>query len=108
MEVHCKKLPNSIGWIDRFQCARRFPTTLNPTLWVDVRPLVYERKPGNGLDQKDALIYFSLRQPIELGHQTTHRHAIAKAAPNTLIRTKAPAAHRHSLERRVIRDPSTI
>ena len=62
------------------EVARRFPTTLNPTLWVDVRPLVYERNPGKGLDQKDALMYFSLRQPIELGHQTTHRHAIAKAA----------------------------
>ena len=28
------------------EVARRFPTTLNPTLWVDVRPLVYERSPG--------------------------------------------------------------
>jgi cobalt-zinc-cadmium efflux system outer membrane protein len=60
--------------------ARRFPVTLNPTLWVDVRPLVYERDPGRGLNQKDALMYFSLRQPIELGHQTTHRTAIAQAA----------------------------
>ena len=34
------------------------------------------------LDQKDALMYFSLRQPIELGHQTTHRYDIAKAAYN--------------------------
>lgn len=72
------------------EVARRFPTTLNPTLWVDVRPLAYERVPGqtlaNGnrlgprLDQKDALMYFSLRQPIELGHQTTHRYNIARAA----------------------------
>jgi len=72
------------------EVARRFPTTLNPTLWIDVRPFAYERAPGgigpNGgrtgahLDQKDALMYFSLRQPIELGHQTTHRHSIAKAA----------------------------
>jgi cobalt-zinc-cadmium efflux system outer membrane protein len=69
------------------EVARRFPTTLNPTLWVDVRPLVYERVPGQGamgprMDQKDALMYFSWRQPIELGHQTTHRHQIAKAAYN--------------------------
>src|SRR5205823_4241345 len=62
------------------EVARHFPTTLNPTLWVDVRPLVYERDPGHGLNQKDALMYFSLRQPIELGHQTTHRAAIARAA----------------------------
>ena len=69
------------------EVARRFPTTLNPTLWIDVRPLVYERVPGTRttpakLDQKDALMYFSLRQPLELGHQTTHRHAIAAAAYN--------------------------
>ncbi|MDB5351725.1 MAG: outer membrane protein [Planctomycetota bacterium] len=72
------------------EVARRFPTTLNPTLWVDVRPLAYERVPGmtlgNGgrippkLDQKDALMFFSLRQPIELGHQTRSRYHIAKAA----------------------------
>lgn len=72
------------------EVARQFPTTLNPTLWVDVRPTVYERVPpgpgpngmrtGARLDQKDALMYFSLRQPIELGHQTRHRHNIAKAA----------------------------
>ncbi len=32
------------------------------------------------MDQKDVLMYFSLRQPIELGHQTRYRYAIAKAA----------------------------
>ena len=64
------------------EVARRFPTTLNPTLWLEVRPLVYARDPGKGLNQKDAFMYFSLRQPVELGHQTTHRHAIAKAAYN--------------------------
>jgi cobalt-zinc-cadmium efflux system outer membrane protein len=72
------------------EVARRFPTTLNPTLWVDVRPWANERVPGgiapNGryrgpsIDHKDALMYFSLRQPIELGHQTRYRYAIAKAA----------------------------
>jgi outer membrane protein, heavy metal efflux system len=61
------------------EVARHFPTTLNPTLWVDVRPFVYERAPGR-LDHKDALMYFSVRQPVELGHQTTHRYAIARAA----------------------------
>ena len=81
---------NNVASPEAVEVARRFPTTLNPTLWVDVRPLVYERVPGgigaNGryagprLDQKDALMYFSLRQPVELGHQTTHRYNIAKAA----------------------------
>ena len=72
------------------EVARRFPTTLNPTLWVDIRPLVYEPVPGqfqsNGTktskhyNQLDPLYYFSLRQPIEMGNQTTHRYHIAKAA----------------------------
>jgi cobalt-zinc-cadmium efflux system outer membrane protein len=71
------------------EVARRFPTTMNPTLWIDIRPLAYERVPpevtprgvvGKHLDQKDALMYFSLRQPIELGNQRTYRHNIAKAA----------------------------
>lgn len=80
----------NVASAEAVEVARRFPTTLNPTLWVDIRPLAYERVPpthlGNGgvipqkLDQKDALMYFSLRQPIELGHQTRYRHAIAKAA----------------------------
>jgi cobalt-zinc-cadmium efflux system outer membrane protein len=73
---------NNIATPESVEVARRFPTTLNPTLWVDVRPLVYERNPGHGMDQKDALMYFSYRQPIELGHQTTYRHQIAKAAYN--------------------------
>ena len=82
----------TVATAEAVEVARRFPTSLNPTLWVDVRPLVYERMPGvtlgNGghipakLNQKDALMYFSLRQPIELGHQTTHRYHIAQAFYN--------------------------
>jgi cobalt-zinc-cadmium efflux system outer membrane protein len=80
----------NVASAEAVEVARHFPTTLNPTLWVDIRPLVYERVPptylGNGgripqkLDQKDAVMYFSLRQPVELGHQTRYRYAIAKAA----------------------------
>ena len=67
------------------EVARRFPVALNPTLWVDVRPFVYERVPRTGntppyLDQKDAFMYFSWRQPVELGHQTRYRYKIAQAA----------------------------
>ena len=81
---------SNVASAEAVEVARRFPTTLNPTLWVDVRPLTLERTPGhtqlNGrvvgpsLRNQDTLMYFSIRQPIELGHQTTHRHAIAKAA----------------------------
>jgi cobalt-zinc-cadmium efflux system outer membrane protein len=73
---------SSIASPESVEVARRFPTTLNPTLWVDVRPFVSERSGRANPDHKDALYYFSWRQPIELGHQTTHRHAIAKAAYN--------------------------
>lgn len=83
-------VPGNAASPEAVEVARRFPTALNPTLWVDVRPLGYERVPGGTtpsgrsfgprMDQKDALMYFSLRQPIELGHQTRYRYAIAKSA----------------------------
>ncbi len=85
-------VPGNTASPEAVEVARNFPTTLNPTLWVDVRPLIYERVPGGttssgrafgpSLNQKDALMYFSLRQPLELGHQTRYRYAIAKAALN--------------------------
>lgn len=80
------------------EVARRFPTTLNPTLWVDYRPitLIPPNTFGNGIagtrgphgrgnhggyyHYGQELLYLSLRQPVELGHQTTHRYGIAKAA----------------------------
>ena len=83
-------VPGNAASPEAVEVARRFPTALNPTLWVDVRPLAYERVPGGiapsgryvgpRLDQKDVLMYFSLRQPIELGHQSRYRYAIAKSA----------------------------
>ena len=42
--------------------------------------IVFEPAPGGGYGRKDPFVYISWRQPIELGHQPTHRHAIAKAA----------------------------
>lgn len=79
------------------EVARRFPTALNPTLWVDYRPitLIPPNTFGNGLagtrgphghnhggyyHYGQQLLYLSLRQPVELGHQTTHRYHIAQAA----------------------------
>lgn len=71
------------------EVARHFPTTLNPTLWFDLRPLVLippdtfvssGRRNGPYYHVGQVYFYFSLRQPLELGHQTTHRYHVAKAA----------------------------
>jgi cobalt-zinc-cadmium efflux system outer membrane protein len=87
------------------EVARHFPTALNPTLWVDLRPItliprdtfgsaVGGSTPGTGgatgttpkptshpfYHNGNVYFYISLRQPIELGHQTTHRYNIARAA----------------------------
>jgi cobalt-zinc-cadmium efflux system outer membrane protein len=76
------------------EVARHFPTTLNPTLWLDYRPITlvpngtfgtgpqsHAGASGNNFyHYGQDYIYVSLRQPIELGHQTTHRYHIAQAA----------------------------
>ena len=73
------------------EVARHFPTTLNPTLWIDYRPMILIPfqpfgGPGGAARQGpyyhwgQQYVYLSLRQPIELGHQTTHRYHIAQAA----------------------------
>jgi cobalt-zinc-cadmium efflux system outer membrane protein len=77
------------------ETARHFPTTLNPTIWLDYRPitLVPNGTFGTGGTHGTAsgnnyyhygqdYFYASLRQPVELGHQTTHRYHIAQAAYN--------------------------
>ncbi len=81
------------------EVARRFPTTLNPTVWIDYRPITLiptgtfgSGTPGGSSSTGTSTahhgfyhfgqdyILFSIRQPVELGHQTTHRYAIARAA----------------------------
>jgi outer membrane protein, heavy metal efflux system len=79
------------------EVARRFPTTLNPTVWIDFRPitLIPTGTFGGGVGGGggapatshhgfyqfgQAYILVSVRQPVELGHQTRHRHQIALAA----------------------------
>lgn len=83
------------------EVARHFPTTLNPTVWIDYRPITLIPRDtfassgsgtGTGTGQTtnkgpfyhygQNYILFSIRQPIELGHQTTHRHEVARAALN--------------------------
>jgi cobalt-zinc-cadmium efflux system outer membrane protein len=72
------------------EVARHFPTTLNPTLWCDLRPItLIPPDPFGGGSQAHRPSFYlwgqffyslSLRQPVELGHQTTHRYNVAKAA----------------------------
>ena len=81
------------------EVARQFPTALNPTVWIDYRPItmVPNGTFGTGTGAHSAAshasasgnnfyhygqdyFYISLRQPVELGHQTTHRYHIAQAA----------------------------
>lgn len=81
---------SNIASPEAVEVARRFPTALNPTVWIDYRPITLipnessNGGPRNGPFYRSGQNYFliSVRQPIELGHQTTHRHAIARAALN--------------------------
>jgi cobalt-zinc-cadmium efflux system outer membrane protein len=73
------------------EVARHFPSTLNPALWIDFRPISlipFQAFGGSGGSMRHGSFYhfgqqymlLSLRQPVELGHQTTHRYRIAQAA----------------------------
>jgi cobalt-zinc-cadmium efflux system outer membrane protein len=81
----------NVASAEAVEAAKQFPTTLNPTLWIDFRPvnLVPPDTFGGGRAGRNVpkgyqvgkqYIYVSWRQPIELKHQTTHRAAIAQAA----------------------------
>jgi cobalt-zinc-cadmium efflux system outer membrane protein len=80
---------SNIASPEAVEVARRFPVTLNPTLWADYRPItLVPRDTFVGATSRTGPFYhfgqdwwyLSLRQPIELGHQTTHRYHIASAA----------------------------
>ena len=78
------------------EVARHFPTTLNPTVFIDYRPITQipngtfgaNSNVGSGTTPRNAGFYHAgqgyllvaIRQPIEWGHQTTHRLGIATAA----------------------------
>jgi len=82
------------------EVARRFPVALNPTIFLDYRPITliprdpFGTNPGGNAGSGAAgsqqhhgfyhsgqnYLLVSLRQPLELGNQTTHRYNIARAA----------------------------
>ncbi|MCR4410959.1 MAG: TolC family protein [Thermoguttaceae bacterium] len=59
--------------------AHRFPTSLNPTVSIDVRPWTFEKDTGAGSTPLDTDFTVSWNQPIELGHRRAYREAIARA-----------------------------
>jgi cobalt-zinc-cadmium efflux system outer membrane protein len=62
------------------EVARRFPTSLNPTLSVDARPWTFEKNTGEGARPLGTDFTVSWMQPIELGGRTAIRTEIARAA----------------------------
>ena len=65
---------------DALAVARQFPTSLNPTVSVDLRPWVFERGTDQKIDQLATQVSVSWMQPIEFGHRTAYRTSIASAA----------------------------
>jgi outer membrane protein, heavy metal efflux system len=65
---------------DALEVARQFPTSLNPTVSVDVRPWVFERNTSGNVERIPDAISLSWMQPIEFGHRTAYRTSIAYAA----------------------------
>jgi outer membrane protein, heavy metal efflux system len=87
----------SLASAEAVEVARNFPVTLNPTVFIDYRPITLipngtfgtGSAAGSSTTHSGGFYHYgqnylliALRQPVEFGHQTTHRHAIAKAAYN--------------------------
>ena len=91
--------------LEAVEVARHFPTTLNPTVFIDYRPitLIPNGTFGNNgtgatsgtgttttqghnsfYHNGQGYLLVALRQPLEFGHQTTHRYGIARAAYSQL------------------------
>jgi outer membrane protein, heavy metal efflux system len=60
--------------------ARKFPTSLNPTVSVDARPWTFDRNMGQGARPLETDFTVSWAQPIELGGRTALRTEIAQAS----------------------------
>jgi outer membrane protein, heavy metal efflux system len=65
---------------DAVAVARRFPTSLNPTVSVTLEPWVFERGIDQTVNQLATLVSVSWSQPIEFGHRNAIRTSIASAA----------------------------
>jgi cobalt-zinc-cadmium efflux system outer membrane protein len=59
--------------------AQRWPTSLNPSVSVDMLPWVFEPAAGGGSNRLQPLVSVTWAQPIELGHRQAFREQIATA-----------------------------
>jgi cobalt-zinc-cadmium efflux system outer membrane protein len=66
--------------VEALEVARRFPTSLNPTVSLEVEPWTFGRRPNGEIEHLNTVIFASVQQPIELGHRQQHRTAMAQAA----------------------------
>jgi outer membrane protein, heavy metal efflux system len=64
---------------EAWEVARQFPTSLNPTVSVDVRPWVFGVGAGGATERLLPFLGVNWSQPVELGHRTAQRTAIAHA-----------------------------
>ena len=67
---------------EAIEVARRFPTSLNPSVSVDVAPWIFERAANGEIDRLHTFVTFAWAQPIELGNRTALRESIARATYN--------------------------
>jgi outer membrane protein, heavy metal efflux system len=65
---------------DALAVARGFPESLNPTVSLDVRPWTFERGPEGAVQPLSTLFSVSWQQPLEFGHRTQYRTAMACAS----------------------------
>ena len=64
---------------EAWQVARQFPTSLNPTVALDIQPWVFGVTPTGGTERLLPLVSVNWSQPVELGHRTAYRTTIAHA-----------------------------
>lgn len=60
--------------------AQHFPTSLNPTVSIDVRPWVFGRQANGDIQRLDRAVNVTWAQPVEIGHRQTYREQMAQSS----------------------------
>jgi cobalt-zinc-cadmium efflux system outer membrane protein len=71
---------NAEATAEAIAVARQFPTSLNPTVALEVTPWVFQRQPGDGVQRLNTFVNVNWQQPIELGHRRRYRTEMAQAS----------------------------